>query len=303
MSDGSIKREKRIIKIKKDLINALDENGNGVIDVEDLIIKCMKIPGVKVNREKFLRKEFENKLTNETIEKAIHENPMKANIKQEFIDRVVDNVIKLEKIQVSGISAVLSLPCGICTLATIPVDIVQYYAILLRTIQKLLYLYGYPELDLDYEGNILDSESMCMIITCLGIMFGVGTANKLIHKISAGLGTELGKRFIKSSPTKTTIWYNQVKSLFKLFDYKLNKNIVKVAIKNSLSVVGLVIGGTATFFSFGACCKNLKENLKNTIFSNNNYVEAVETVDKQEEDFIIEVPLDDNVSDKDDIDE
>ncbi len=35
--------------------------------------------------------------------------------------------------------------------ATIPADIIQYYSYTLRTTQKLLYLYGFPEIGSDEE--------------------------------------------------------------------------------------------------------------------------------------------------------
>ena len=61
MSEETTKKESKVIRIKADLIKVFDENGNGQIDIDDVIIKCMKIPGIKVNREEFLRKEFANK--------------------------------------------------------------------------------------------------------------------------------------------------------------------------------------------------------------------------------------------------
>lgn len=299
MSEETIKKENQIIKIKNDLIKAFDENGNGQIDIDDVIIKCMKIPGIKINREEFLRKEFGNKLSKEVIDKAIAENPMKAKIKPEFIDKIADDVIKFERIQVSGISAALSAPGGWAVLATIPVDIAQYYGYLLRTMQKLLYLYGFPQLDLEYEGDILDSESMRVVVTCLGIMFGVGTANKLIHKLAPALAEGLGKKFMKTAVTKTTIWFPALKKICSFFSYTLTKTAFKEAMKKAIPVVGFALGGTITYFSFGPCCNKLKIQLKDTIFSNPNYVEPVDNDIDLDEDIIIEVPTEDIIDIKD----
>ena len=294
MSEETTKKESKVIRIKADLIKAFDENGNGQIDIDDVIIKCMKIPGIKVNREEFLRKEFANKLSKEIIDKAILENPMKAKIKPEFIDKIADNVIQFEKLQVSGVSALLSAPGGWAVLATIPADIAQYYGYLLKTMQKLLYLYGYPQLDLDYEGSLLDSESMRIVITCLGVMFGVGTANKLLHKLSPALADGLGKKFMKTAVTKNTVWYPALKNICKLFSYNLTKEAFEAAMKKAIPVVGFVLGGTITYFSFGPCCKKLQAALKDTIFSNPNYVEPVDNDIQLDEDIIIEVPAEED---------
>lgn len=283
---------KKVIKIKNELINAFDENGNGIIEIDDVIIKCLKIPGIKIDRENFLRKEFSNKLSPEVIEKAILESPMKAKINPEFINKIADDIIKYDRIQVSGISAVLSAPGGCAVIATIPADIAQYYGSLLKTMQKLMYLYGFPQLNFEYEGDLLDSESMRIVITCLGIMFGVGTANKLIHKLTPELAVGLGKKFMKSTPTKT-IWYPILKKICNLFNYSLTKTVFKKALEKFVPVIGFAVGGAITYFSFGPCCNKLKSHLNNTILSNPNYVEPVNNDIDPNEDIIIDVPVED----------
>lgn len=292
MVEEKNKKENQVIKMKNSITKAFDENGNGQIDIEDVIIKCMKIPGIKINREEFLRKEFGNKLSKEVVDKAIAENPMNAKIKPEFIDELANNVIKLERIQVSGISAALSAPGGLVGLATIPIDIAQNYGYLLRVLQKLLYLYGYPQLNFEYEGEFLDSESMGIVITCLGIMFGVGVANKLIHKLSPLLAEGLGKKFMNASANKI-LWYPALKKICKFFGCSLSKKVFEAVIKKSIPVIGFAIGGTITFFSFGPCCKKLQTQLKNTIFSNPNYVEPVIDDKEMNEDDSIEISTED----------
>ena len=46
--------EKRLQKAKAAIIKAFDENNNGEIDIEDVIIKGLRIPGIKINRAAFL---------------------------------------------------------------------------------------------------------------------------------------------------------------------------------------------------------------------------------------------------------
>lgn len=47
-----------IIKAKDAVINALDQNGNGTIDIEDIIVLAIKTPGVQIVRANFLKKNF-----------------------------------------------------------------------------------------------------------------------------------------------------------------------------------------------------------------------------------------------------
>ncbi len=53
--------------------------------------------------------------------------------------------------------------------ATIPADIIQYYGYMLRTAQKLMYLYGFPEISIDGKAQAFDSETLNMLTVCLGI--------------------------------------------------------------------------------------------------------------------------------------
>ena len=72
--------EKGLEKVKHGIITAIDENGNGEIDIEDVIIKGLRIPGIKIKREEFLRKELFKRYPQEVIDIAVAESPMKAKI-------------------------------------------------------------------------------------------------------------------------------------------------------------------------------------------------------------------------------
>ena len=61
--------------------------------------------------------------------------------------------------------------------ATIPADIAQYYGYMLRVTQKLLYLYGFPEIDVTEKGKKFDTETLNILTLCLGVMYGVAGAN------------------------------------------------------------------------------------------------------------------------------
>ena len=87
---------------------------------------ALKVPGVKINRAEFLRKEFFKNHPEEQIELAIANTPAKAGIEREEIDKIADEVIAFERNAVSGISAALGLPGGAAMVAAIPADIAQY---------------------------------------------------------------------------------------------------------------------------------------------------------------------------------
>ena len=268
-------------KSQQAILGAIDQNGNGEVDIEDVIIMGLKVPGIRINRSQFLQAEFKSKLPQETIDTAIAYNPLQAQIPTELIDRIADEVIKYERNCVSGISAALGMPGGVAMAATIPADIAQYYGYMLRATQKLMYLYGFPEINLDEKDQTFDSETMNTLIICLGVMYGVASANNALKAIAKALATGVEKQLLKQALTKGTI-YPIVKSVAKWFGVKMTKQVFAGFFKKAIPVVGGVVGGGLTFLSFKPCCDKLRATLQNTMLSNPNYCPS-----KEDDDLII----------------
>lgn len=286
--EKNAKRDKLSIEsVKTKVIDVIDENKNGEIDIEDLIIKGLKTPGIRINRDSFLQKELFKLYPQETIDIAIKNNPMTANIPLEVIDKIANETINFERMCVSGISTVLGLPGGAAMIATIPADIIQYYGYMLRAAQKLLYLYGFPEIFADDEGVNIDTGTINILIICLGVMYGVAGAKNALLAISKALGTGVRKKLIKAALTKGTI-YPIVKKVIDWFGVNLTKDLFATFFEKTIPVVGGVVGGAITFATFKPCCNKLKKSLRDTRFTNPNFVEnkdiiEVENIDDENE--------------------
>ena len=214
-NDSIIKKaQTAITKSKDSIVNVIDANGNGEIDIEDFIIIGLKTPGIKVDRNDFLKKELFKNYPQDTIDDAIAYNPAHAKIPSNEIDRIADEVIKYERNCVSGISAALGVPGGFAMAATVPADIAQYYGYMLRAAQKLMYLYGFPQIDTEERNQKFDSETMNTLIICLGVMYGVQGANTALKAMATALGKGVEKKLLKTALTKGTI-YPIVKSVSK----------------------------------------------------------------------------------------
>lgn len=273
-----------IIKTENSIMKALDQNGNGEIDIEDIITLAFKTPGVHVTRDNFLQKELYKNHPQAVIDKAIATTPAQAGISSDEIDKIADEVINYERNCVSGISAALGVPGGWAMAATIPADIVQYYGYTLRATQKLLYLYGFPEVDSDEEGIRLDSQTINQLILCLGVMNGVAGANNAIKGMAKVLAVGVEKKLLNAALTKGT-FYPLVKEIAKWFGIKMTKSIFAGFFKKAIPVVGGIVGGGITFFSFKPCCYRLKAALQDTMLSNpdhkstseeNSFINAIE---------------------------
>lgn len=199
-NDSIIKKaQTAITKSKDSIVNVIDANGNGEIDIEDFIIIGLKTPGIKVDRNDFLKKELFKNYPQDTIDDAIAYNPAHAKIPSNEIDRIADEVIKYERNCVSGISAALGVPGGFAMAATVPADIAQYYGYMLRAAQKLMYLYGFPQIDTEERNQKFDSETMNTLIICLGVMYGVQGANTALKAMATALGKGVEK-IVKNRP-------------------------------------------------------------------------------------------------------
>ncbi|MBQ9870723.1 MAG: hypothetical protein IJM27_02225 [Eubacterium sp.] len=261
---------------KTALIKAIDQDGDGQIDSTDIILLAMKTPGVKIDRAGFLRKELYKTHSEEEIERAIATSPLQAGIPAEEIDKIVDEVIKFERNAVSGISTLLGMPGGAAMVATIPADIAQYYGYMLRAAQKMMYLYGFPALNVETEdGVMLDSETINSLTVCMGIMYGVATANNAMKAIAKAFATGVEKKLMRAALTKGTI-YPIVKSVAKWFGVRMTKEVFAGFFKKAIPVVGGVIGGGITYATFKPCCYRLKNTLKDTALSNPNHISSEE---------------------------
>ncbi len=273
----SFGRAKDSLVVAKDAtIAKLDADGDGQVGIEDVIVLSLKSPGVYINRASFLKKQLFKNHPQEVIEKAISTTPALAGISPEEIDRIADAAIISERTKVSGISAALGAPGGLAMAATIPADIIQYYGFTLRAIQKLLYLYGFPDVDADEaEGLQLDEQTMNTIVLCLGTMYGVAGANNAIKAVARGLANGVNKKLMSLALTKGTI-FPFVMEVSKWFGVRLTKSMFSGAISKAIPVVGGVIGGGLTFVSFKPCCDRLKKELKDTLLANPEHIASDE---------------------------
>lgn len=253
----------------------MDVNGDGQVDIEDIIVMGLKVPGICVNRDEFLRGEFMKDFSQEVIEEAIAYNPAHAGISVQQIEKYANEVIKYERSCVSGISAALSTPGGFAMAATIPADIAQYYGYMLRVTQKLLYLYGFPQIDVTEKGKKFDTETLDILTLCLGVMYGVAGANNALRAVARALGTGVQKQLMKKALTKGTI-YPIVRNVAKWFGVRMTKEVFTGFFKHAIPIVGGVIGGSLTYVSFKSCCDKLKESLQDTLLSNPEHKETQE---------------------------
>lgn len=86
------KVKEAVANSKDTVIKCLDQDGNGQIDSTDIILLALKVPGVKVDRAKFLQKELFKNHPQEVIDLAIATTPAQAGIPREEVDKIVERL-------------------------------------------------------------------------------------------------------------------------------------------------------------------------------------------------------------------
>ncbi|MBE6052189.1 MAG: bacteriochlorophyll 4-vinyl reductase [Clostridium sp.] len=225
------------------------------INIKNILLKVLKIPGVKIDRKKFLTNIFSNEYPNEKTLLVIKEGPIKANISKEEINKLSNMIIKKETIISSSASLMFGIPGGITQAVTIPTDIIQFFAISLRLCQKLCYLYGFEDIWDGYE----DIETVDRFILFIGVMFGIAGANETVRIMTSAFSKTILKK-MPQRPLWNKLYSPIINNISKVLGIKLS-NKGASSITKAIPIVGGLISGTVTYLSM----KPMGENLRNVL--------------------------------------
>ena len=229
-----------------------------LLKIDRLLVETAKLPMVKIDRELFLRKELRDRYHPDIVELAIQYNPAYAGIPVEDINKIAKSCIKGEATQVSTISAAAGLPGGFAILGSLPADLAQYFAHILRILQKLIYLYGWSELG--FDAKEMNDETKNLLILFIGIMFGVNGAVNTVHTIAAQVAKQVAKKLPQKAITKGFI-YPVVKKIASILGVQMSKKIFANGVSKAVPVVGAVTSGALTYITFNAMAEKLRKHL------------------------------------------
>jgi len=224
-----------------------------------VIKSAVNIPLVRIDRTEFLTKNLSKLCTPLQLQKAIVEGTLHAGIPIVTLDSLANAVIKAETIKVTAISAAAGIPGGLAMAATIPADLTQFYGFVIRTAQELAYIYGWNEIF--SESSELDAGTESQLILFIGVMSGVGAANKVVtHLFGETAMRAVAKKVAAQALTKT--WYYP---LVKKIAAMLGQNMVKATFARGVSkavpILGGVVSGGLTLATFKPMAHRLKTHL------------------------------------------
>lgn len=236
----------------------MSELYNEKFSIEKIIDYALKIPGVRINREDFLRKELSKFFCKDTVEKAIQTNPAQAGIIVKKINKIANGCIGFETTKVTAISAATGIPGGVALFATIPTDIIQYFSHVFIVLQKLAYLYGWADFT-SKDGNELNDETKTYLMLFLAVMVGVNTAGPIVDKAAQIAIAKAQKKIAEKVVIKETQFFTTAAS-------KVTTTVAKKAfadeVSKSIPLIGAVASGGLTLVSFLPMAQRLKKHLE-----------------------------------------
>lgn len=248
---------------------------------------ALSMPMVKVDRNTFLMNEFS---MYDNADQLRDKRPIDL-FDDEVIERAARGVINSHLTKATVASTAAGIPGGLVMAATMPADIAQYYWHVLVVAQKLGYLYGWPDL-LDDKGQITEGTRNVLTLF-VGVMFGAQAANKLVGEIAKQVSLQAAKRLPQQALTKT-MYYPVIKQVAKWIGFKMTKDTFGKGVGKAIPILGGVLSGAITAFSFKPMAEKLQKHLReempmmrslneNVFFDENNIEDvAFEEQDLQE---------------------
>ena len=233
--------------------------------LESIISSAIQIPGVKVDRRKFLAETFAS--DEFPLQDVIDLGPIEGGVSQDKLALLSHKLILKRTSQSSAASFVTGIPGGLAMAATIPADILQFFGMALRLAQELSYLYGAQ--DLWQNGQVDDEKVKNQLLLYCGVMFGVSGAVSGVRVLS----TQIAKTTLKKLPQKAltkTFWYPIIKQIGKAVGIKVTKSTVAKGVSKAIPVIGGVISGGLNFASMMPMANRLQATLDSATF---NYTE------------------------------
>lgn len=255
-------------ELKEKIVHAIDQNGNNEIDVMDFLALGLSVPGTGIKKDYFVREVLlNNGYSTKTADIAVKKNLFKAGISMDEVNEIAKKVIVNDTAKASVYSGALGL---VSNPASVPADLALYFSQTLKTMQKLLYLYGADSL---FENDKVKAHEMNMVVIALGAMFGVTgaaqTLTTITQKATSGLMKKASKKISKVLVSSKTI-----QEIAKKLSISLSDDLLKTLLPKIVPVVGAAANVVLMNVSFKPCCDRLNKALNDAQIQTKALVKA-----------------------------
>lgn len=215
---------------------------------------------VKINRGDFLRSEIKRRFPEIDADFAVETTPAETGIAPEDLDRMAIDVIDLETKKCAGLSFLAGIPGGLAVVGTVPADLAQYFAHVMRIEQKLAYIYGWQTF-LNEEDEV-DDETVMKLVVLMGVMMQVGGAANAVTTFAANTARAGIEKAIQKQALTKTFWYNPMKKVLRYLGVNLTKQTFAKTASKVVPVIGGAISGGMTYMAYKPGAERLRRYLR-----------------------------------------
>lgn len=215
---------------------------------------------VKIDRGTFLRSEIKKRFPEIDADFAVETTPAEAGIAPEDLDRMAIDAIDLETKKCAGLSFLAGIPGGLAMVGTVPADLAQYFAHVMRIEQKLAYIYGWQTF-LNEEDEV-DDETVMKLVVLMGVMMQVGGAASAVTTFAANTARAGIEKAIQKQALTKTFWYNPMKKVLRYLGVNLTKQTFAKTASKVVPVIGGAISGGMTYMAYKPGAERLRRCLR-----------------------------------------
>lgn len=215
---------------------------------------------VKINRGDFLRSEIKKRFPEIDADFAVETTPAETGIAPEDLDRMAIDAIDLETKKCAGLSFLAGIPGGLAMVGTVPADLAQYFAHVMRIEQKLAYIYGWQTF-LNEEDEV-DDETVMKLVVLMGVMMQVGGAANAVTTFAANTARAGIEKAIQKQALTKTFWYNPMKKVLRYLGVNLTKQTFAKTASKVVPVIGGAISGGMTYMAYKPGAERLRRYLR-----------------------------------------
>lgn len=226
----------------------------------EIMKRAASLKVVKIDRGQFLRTTIKRYCPEVDASVAVETSPIEAGVSPRALDEIALDVIDFETKKCAGLSFLAGIPGGVALAGTVPADLAQYFAHVMRIEQKLAYLYGWQTF-LSSEDEV-DDETLMKLIVLMGIMLEVGGVANSVTKFATDVAQKSIAKTIERQALTKTFFYTPMKKVLRVLGVKLTKQTFAKGVSKVVPVVGGVVSGGLTYASFKPGAERLRRYLR-----------------------------------------
>ena len=226
---------------------------------DEVLAQAIRLPGTGVNRTSYLTEVIGRKHA-QLVRQAIETTPARAGLSPRDIEKIAKKSLGKDGRRTTALSFAAGIPGGVAGAVTIPADLVQFYGYLVRSIQKLTYLYGWRDL-VHVDASQTDVATASALVILLGVMAGVQRGDDALARLARLRASVADDARLRAALAAHGM-QSEVNQISEELTRRMAKRLGGQVAGKAIPVVGGIVSGFVTGSGFDEMAKRLLKELK-----------------------------------------